>query len=299
MYYVPTTDPRQAHWPARGNGAPLLKRPMQTYGMPPFYTAAYDQFKHGGNQKRMEARTMLPNPVLQYQNGQASKWVSAFKIGFSLLVAGSINAFLFGVPLWVAGTLSAGIASMQSMLALKIHKEDTEFSKNVVSTTRKWMGRTQDYTPSGKEWSMVPVWGGICGMLALVEATVNHGYRTIFTQEKNKPILEVLEARQNALQSLIKKHPASKLQVVYDLQLRGVKMTRAVLKQLREKVTQLAHSDGWKKRIGQTLETLWQGGRSMRVLYPLACGTAIMGGVLQTSIAAYMQGKVDQKNKLK
>jgi hypothetical protein len=201
------------------------------------------------------------------------------------------------VPLWIAGGLSAGIASTQSMLALKIHKEDTEFAKKVVGFTRGVMGRTHDYTPSGKEWSMVPVWGGVCGLLALVEATLNHGYRSLFTQEMDKPLLKVLKERINVLEPLV--DSTSKLRSIYKLQLRGVTKTHQILELLLEKIKQFSGSTGWKKIVGQKLEALWQQGRSMRVLYPLAFFTAIIGGVFQTSVAAYMQGKIDQQNKLK
>jgi hypothetical protein len=71
------------------------------------------------------------------------------------------------------------------------------------------------------------------------------------------------------------------------------------LELLLEKIKQFSGSTGWKKIVGQKLEALWQQGRSMRVLYPLAFFTAIIGGVFQTSVAAYMQGKIDQQNKLK
>jgi hypothetical protein len=300
MYFVPTTDFRQPRRVDKGTGTPPKQPTPGNAMLSPFHTAAstYDQFMEGGSRKLAQAKAILPNQFHRYQDGQASKWVSAFKIGFSLLVAGGINAFLFGVPIWVAAGLSAGVAGIQSALALKIHKEDNAFSKGVVSLTRKVMRRKDDYTPSGKEWSMVPVWGVICGLMALVESMGNHAYKKFFTKDMNKPAQLVLEERQTALRKILKK-PANFMHPIYRLQSRGVELTLKVMDKIKTWLQNMAAAEGWKKAVGEKLQKLWQGGRSMKAAYLWACGMAVIGGIFQTSVAAYMQGKIDKRNGFK
>ncbi len=224
--------------------------------------------------------------------GNASRWVTAYKLGFSLLVAGAANAFLFGVPLWWAAGLSAVVASAQSAIALKVHREDTPFSRKMVSMTRKMMRRDQDQTPAGKEWSMVPVWGAACGAMALVEAGFNHLYSK---WNPVKPGEDPVEAHLTRIKQSIDKD--DRFKTLYQLQKRGVEFTRDAKKwlknwlrdpfpnQLPAKLKEMNH------RLWIKLDNNVKG--NPRAGYLVGFILAAIGGIAQTSIAAKIQERID------
>jgi hypothetical protein len=306
MQFVSTTDPRQTRRMGGSSGTPS-KQSATPFPLPNAFQLGHpgwDQFMVGSRALQQQPKPQpkpKPGQAHQYQNGQASKWVGAFKVTFSLLVAGGINAFLFGIPVWVAAGVSALVSSAQSIIALKIHREDTEFSRKVVSGSRWLMGRKQDYTPSGKEWSMVPVWGAACGLMALVESMVNHGYKKWFSKDGDKPLSDILKARRTAIDAKLKQSPNEMMKWIYRAQLRGMDLRNRVVDYVDSLLKNWSVGQGWKKKLGEIATKLWnQGGkRSMKTAYLLACGAAILGGIFQTSIAAYMQGKIDRRNGFK
>ena len=221
--------------------------------------------------------------------GNASRWVTAYKLGFSLLVAGAANAFLFGVPLWWAAGLSALVASAQSAIALKIHREDTPFSKKVVAITRKMMQRQQDKTPAGKEWSMVPVWGVACGAMALFEAGFNHLYSKWNPVPHGKDPMELHLAR---IEESINRD--DRFKPLYRLQKRGVELTRDVKKWFR---------DSFPNHLPAPLKSLnWRMWKKLenvkgnpRAGYLVGVFLAAIGGIAQTAIAAKIQERIDNR----
>lgn len=102
---------------------------------------------------------------------------AAAGIGYGLIFKG--GSVLFAV-------LMSLLASSASVVAVnKIHKEDGEFSKGLVNWSGKIMGlfgkgQRHDHSRAGKEWSMVPVWGIVCGFAGLLEAMLNHAYSKKF-----------------------------------------------------------------------------------------------------------------------
>lgn len=304
MQFVPTTDSRQGR--RLGGGSGIQARQAVLPSAMPFAfqagSSGFDQFMVGSRNPQQSKQPAVP--VRKYQDGQASKWVGAFKITFSLLVAGGINAFLFGVPIWVAAGVSALVSSAQSLIALKIHREDTDFSRKVVSGTRWMMGRKKDYTPSGKEWSMVPVWGVACGLMALVESMVNHAYKKWFSKDGDKPFAEVLKERKDALTNKLRNpsnKPGKLMDWVYKAQLQGMSLSERIMSGVTKTLEVWKSSTGWKKKLGDMVSKVLKqsGKRSMKTAYLLACSAAILGGIFQTSVAAYMQGKIDKRNGFK
>lgn len=224
-------------------------------------------------------------------HGNASRWVTAYKLGFSLCVAGAANAFLFGVPLWWAGGLSAIVAGAQSAIALKVHKEDTDFSKKLVKSTRKMMHRENDKTPAGKEWSMVPIWGMACGSMGLLEAGFNHLYSLRNPQSKDaNPMADRLKA----IEANIDKDGL--LKPLYKLQKSGMEFTQRVTTRLSENVP---HHLG---RVQPRLKVMYEWGLNKltnnvkgnpKAGYVLGFIMAGIGGIAQTSIAAKIQERID------
>jgi hypothetical protein len=225
----------------------------------------------------------------------ASTFIGAFKVTSALIVTGGINAFFFGVPLYIASGLSALVAGSQSLAALKIHKEDNEFTRKIVAFSRKVMGRQDDLTPGGKEWSMVPVWATICGFFGLSEAMGNHIYKQVTGyQEKS------FRDREEELTKVLHKDNGwlNVLKPMQDMQLSGMKFVKASKECVEELFKNWAAKGGVLKIPHIALQQLLasSGGRNMPLAYLWSFGIASFGGAFQTALAALIQQKVDKAN---
>jgi hypothetical protein len=242
-----------------------------------------------------------PQPVAQSQEQpkvNGSKLIGAFKITSALVVTGAVNAFFFGVPIYVSSGIAAAVAGAQALAALKIHKEDTPFTQKLMGLTRKLMGRENDLTPAGKEWSMVPVWAGICGIFGLSEAFLNHvfkestGYQKKTFADRKKGILEEMQRSRFGLKK-----------AVLGYQLKGMAFVEDSRRGLSGKFSQWAKQEGAMggliNRLNQFLKRFNRGGPA-RPNYPLiylwSLGMASFAGALQTVLAALMQQKIDRAN---
>lgn len=237
------------------------------------------------------------NSESHHHTGNASKWVSAFKLSFSLLLAGGVNAFLFGVPLPVAVGLSTAVSASQSALALKIHREDTDFSRKLVKISRHLVGKDKDTSPSAKEWSMVPIWGGVCGLLVLGEACLNDLYRTCFKKGKSDSLIQRAEKLQ--IESVNQKH-SSIIRWLYSTQHQAVSSFIKLMDRMFAAVDQSALK-GFKQFFSGQWNHIkhYQGGQKRLWSYGFAVSAAIFGGLFQTSLAALLQEKMDRRNGLK
>ncbi|WP_303673802.1 hypothetical protein [Vampirovibrio chlorellavorus] len=227
-----------------------------------------------------------------------SKLIGAFKITSALVVTGAVNAFFFGVPIYISSGIAAAVAGAQALAALKIHKEDTPFTQKLMGFTRKLMGRETDLTPAGKEWSMVPVWAGICGAFGLSEAFLNHmfkestGYQKKTFEDRKKSILNEIERSRFGLKK-----------VVLGQQLKGMSLVESCRRGLSSKFSQWATQEGATgllvNRLKQFLGRFNRGGAA-RPNYPLiylwSLGMASFAGAAQTVVAALMQQKIDRAN---
>jgi hypothetical protein len=223
----------------------------------------------------------------------ASTWIGAFKVTSALIVTGGINAFFFGVPIYVASGLSALLAGSQSLAALKVHKEDNEFTRKIVAFSRKVMGRQNDLTPAGKEWSMVPVWATICGFFGLSEAMANHTFKLLTGyQEKD------FESRRRDLASapLNNNGRFNLFQSIQKMQLSGMSLVQESKTYVETLFQNWAAKGGVRKIPHQVLKHVLNasGGRNMPLAYLWSFGVASFGGAFQTVLAALMQQKVDK-----
>ncbi len=231
--------------------------------------------------------------------GVASKLMGAFKVTSALLITGSFNAFFIGVPIWATVGLSTLVASMQSLAALKIHKEDHPTSRKIVDFSRKLMGREQDHTPAGKEWSMLPVWSAVCGSLALLEVGVNHLYKVLRGDPKEKSFNDKLKVIQEA-----KEKGSAFAKPFYDWQIKGMnffEQRKGQSKALFNKyIDRWLAQDGVMKLMGKVGGFLREakGGNKMYFTYLWSVVIASLGGALQTAIAAKFQEKLDKKHGL-
>jgi hypothetical protein len=282
----------------------MMQRPQGALGSPAKLPAFQAGFGQSNAPDDASPPPALPVKSVQQQSkglsveahqkkqdyGNASRWVTAYKLGFSLFVAGAANAFLFGVPLWWAGGLSAIVAAAQSGIALKVHKEDTDFSKKLVGFTRKVMRREKDQTPAGKEWSMVPIWGAACGAMALVEAGFNHIYSL---RHPHKSADGELAERLAKIQEGIDKQGL--LKPLYKLQKSGVENTRKAKHWLSQEFPKYLHPRLKSMYHGFTrgLEKNMKG--NPKAGYLVGFTLAGIGGIAQTSIAAKIQERIDRK----
>lgn len=242
--------------------------------------------------------------------GSASTLIGTFKVGSALIITGGINAFLFGVPLKTAALVSGLVASSQSLTALKIHRENNEFSKKLIGFTRKLMGRENDHTPSGKEWSMVPVWAGVCGMFGLTEAFGNHMYTKI-TKTPPKTLTQRFDALTEEVRELDKKNVTGASARFRKFQLRTMERGIAFIEIAEKKANEYAKQEGktWLKTGGElAVKALAKakhfsensaGGRNPLLGYIWSFTMASLGGAAQTVIAALMQTRVDKAHGLK
>lgn len=221
----------------------------------------------------------------------ASTLIAAFKVTSALIVTGGINAFFFGVPIYVASGLAALVAGSQSLAALKIHQEDTEFTRKIVGFSRKVMGRQNDLTPGGKEWSMVPVWATICGFFGLSEAMGNHIYKKVTgCEEKN------FENRRNELAEALLSKDKGWLNALKSKQLSGMIFVQKSKESIEKLFENWAEKSGVRKIPLSVLQHIMNasGGRNMPLAYLCSFGMASFGGAFQTVLAALMQQKVDK-----
>lgn len=247
--------------------------------------------------------------------GSASTLIGAFKVGSALIITGGINAFLFGVPLKTAALVSGVVAGSQSLTALKIHRENNELSRKIIGFTRKLMGRENDLTPSGKEWSMVPVWGAVCGLFGLTEALGNHLYIKWKKSQDPSYHPQNLRERFQSLQKEVKELEAKNVTGVSagfrEFQLNNMKRGKALFETLKNKAKAYAKLDGKTvlktggKLAVKALEKAESfsensaGGRNPLLGYIWSFTMASLGGAAQTVIAALMQTKVDKAHGLK
>jgi len=229
--------------------------------------------------------------------GNAAKWVSIFKVGSSLAMAGLVNSVLFesGLP---AALVLAGLTTLtQTSIALKIHKEDTELSRDITKLTRKMMGREHDKSAAGKEWSMVPVWGVTCGMVSLLESSSNALYAKHFRKDEKKTTL------QERFEILEKKLPTrTRFQSFYKFHLQEIRLalrakesgTKFILESLPKFLPRkLKHLPA---QMLKKMESNVQG--NAKLGFALVFAASMLGAVLQSVFAAVMlQKRVDAKNK--
>lgn len=160
------------------------------------------------------------------------------------------------------------------------------------------MGRENDLTPAGKEWSMVPVWAGICGAFGLSEAFLNHmfkestGYQKKSFEDRKKAILDEMQNSRFGLKKAI-----------LGKQLRMMAFVESSRQGLISKFSQWAKQEGVLgkvlNRLSHFLKRFNKGGAA-RPNYPLiylwSLGMASFAGATQTAIAALMQQKIDRAN---
>ncbi len=103
----------------------------------------------------------------------SSRLVAMYKMGFAVIGAGFVNTVLLGSPLAVSVGLALAFAGAQSLIALKICKEDTPVSKKLLAWSRKITHSKEDSKLSSKEKAMAPVWGTVSAALAVAEVGVN------------------------------------------------------------------------------------------------------------------------------
>ncbi len=227
-----------------------------------------------------------------------SKLIGAFKITSALVVTGAVNAFFFGVPIYVSSGIAAAVAGAQAFAALKIHKEDTPFTQKLMTFTRKVMGRENDLTPAGKEWSMVPVWAGICGAFGLSEAFLNHVFKESTGYQKKS-----FEARKKAILDEMQHSRFGLKKAILGKQLKGMAFVESSRQGLIDKFSHWAKQEGGLgkvlTRMSHFLKRFNKGGAA-RPNYPLiylwSLGMASFAGATQTAIAALMQQKIDRAN---
>lgn len=240
--------------------------------------------------------------------GSASTLIGAFKVTSALIITGGINAFFFGVPLKTASLVSGVVASSQALSALKIHKEDNDFTRKLIGFTRKLMGRENDHTPSGKEWSMVPVWGIICGLFGLSEAFFNH-MSTKFSGEKPKTLNDRFKKLTEEVAGLKNVNGLSAW--FRRMQLKNMERGRDLYVYLERKAGDFAGQKGntllknagslaksglnWAKNFSEKSA----GGKRPYLGYIWSFCMASLGGAAQTVIAALMQTKVDKVHGVK
>ncbi|WP_373531287.1 hypothetical protein [Vampirovibrio sp.] len=259
---------------------------------PPLKTPASDTHNHKAKtDARMSPAQAEPAKGNSWFN--ASTLIGAFKVTSALIITGGINAFFFGVPIYIASGLSAVVAGSQSLAALKIHKEDSEFTRKVVRFSRKLMGRQNDPTPAGKEWSMVPVWAAICGSFGLSEAMGNHIYKR-FTGHTEKNF----DARMEDLKKTLGSDNGwlNVLKPIQEVQQKGMQFVKSTKKRATTLFEKWATQGGVRKMPQQALQYVMKssGGRNMPLAYLWSFGMASFGGAMQTVLAALMQQKVDK-----
>jgi len=111
-------------------------------------------------------------------------------IGYGLIFKG--GSVLFAVM------MSLLASSLSVVVVNKIHKEDGPLSQGLVNWSGKLMGlfgkgQQHDRGRAGKEWSMVPVWGFVCGFAGLLEAMLNHAYSKKFPSPPVKNLMDKSE----------------------------------------------------------------------------------------------------------
>lgn len=288
------------------------KKQAQSEGKDPI-----GQILESGNGKRPEVGKNTKNKQEPQKTekeggfkGSASTLIGAFKVGSALIITGGINAFLFGVPLKTAALVSGVVAGSQSLTALKIHRENNELSRKIIGFTRKLMGRENDLTPSGKEWSMVPVWGTVCGMFGLTEALGNHMYTKI-TKTPPKTLTQRFDALTEEVRELDAKKATGLSAEFRRFQLDNMKRGKALINALENKAKVYANLDGntLLKTGGNLADKALKrarrfseksaGGRNPLLGYIWSFSMASLGGAAQTVIAAMMQTKVDKAHGLK
>lgn len=116
---------------------------------------------------------------------------AAAGVGYGLIFKG--GSVLFAVMMSL-------LASSLSVVAVnKIHKEDGAFSQGIVNLSGKVMGRQPGRSPANKEWSMVPVWGVVCGFAGLLEAMLNHAYSKKFPSPSVTSLIQPESAHKKGL----------------------------------------------------------------------------------------------------
>lgn len=242
-------------------------------------------------------------PPSEKEVSTASRMVGAFKIGYALLVAGAFNAFLFGTPLKVAGGLSTAFAGMQALLATKIERGETPWSRKVLQLSRK-ITKTDDKKPDTQkdERVMAPVWGGVAALLALMEASMNDLYHKIqqyrgrTTEKKTEDIIRELEGKVSSSRLPTPKRPmlARAWNLVggkiHALQLKGVRFRHSL-----ELGKALTPGKAMLARVWNFSRKKVRGNRTAG--YALTIVAAFAGGYLQTIMAAFLQNRLTRKGK--
>jgi hypothetical protein len=212
-------------------------------------------------------------------HGNASTWMSMYKF-CGPLAAGIFYGAMFGSPIWFAAGISLVVSSLQAGTALKIHKEDTPLARNIVRTTRKLMGRENDHSAAGKEWSMVPVWGAICFMAGLVEAFLNHLFAHKVKHQKQEDLAKA----------------KGFFGPMHRLQARGMDLVEKGRKFLTEgklKAWLPKFAEEWPKALMERFGKNGQG--KAKWGYLVGMGFTSISGMLQSASAAKIQEHLDDK----
>lgn len=235
------------------------------------------------------AQKAAPQDSFQHEqrqggHGNASTWMSLYKF-CGPLVAGIGYGTIFGSHMGFAALVSLVVSSLQAGTALKIHKEDTPWAKNIVRHTRKLMGRENDHSAAGKEWSMVPVWGAVCGLAGLTEASINHGFARWFPPQT----IEQLRGKEGRFKRLYHMQ-AEAMQRAKDLKdyltkfLTGPKFKRFIPR----------FAEDWPAMLKRLFGNKVQG--NAKLGYLAGIGIAGIGGMLQSASAAKIQERLDAKH---
>jgi len=216
-------------------------------------------------------------------HGNASTWMSMYKF-FGPLVAGVGYGAILGTPIAFAAGVSFLVSSLQVAIAQKIHKEDTPWAKKLVHNTRKVMGREKDHSAAGKEWSMVPVWGAVCGMAGLTEAGINHLFAHKFPAQTIKQLNDKIETSKSYLRPIYKMQ-AKGMKLADETKGHLIKLSKQIpIAYIRNKATDQINKIG-KKTTGRA-----------KWAYIAGLGVAGIGGMLQSASAAKIQESIDARH---
>lgn len=215
-------------------------------------------------------------------HGNASTWMTLYKV-FGPLVAGVGFGALFGSSIPVAAGVSVLISAIQAGTVLKIHKEDTQWGKDIVHSARKVMGRENDHSAAGKEWAMVPVWGAVCALTGLLEGGINHALGHKVNKLTIKDVEKLTREKKGFLRSL------------YTLQLKGMNTVSTLIDLVENNCPNILEKP--KTFILQKLRN--NAGGNVKLGYLAAVLGASLGGMLTSASAAKVQEQLDTRHSAK
>lgn len=111
--------------------------------------------------------------ALENDATDSSKLVMLYKFGFAF-ISGIGQGFIFGSPLKVSVGLAVAGAAFQSLVAMKISKQDMRLSRAILRGSEKMTARKKSTDPQkDKERSLAFLWGGLSASVAFTESLIN------------------------------------------------------------------------------------------------------------------------------